>query len=605
MIARTISSAMFLIITILFTAAGADRLQAQTAQADRAETSHIASSLPAILSPQDIELYQQIFALQEAGEIKKAAKRIEGLENKILLGHLLSQKYLHPTAWRSSYTELKDWLNHYSDHPAASRIKWLADKRRPKGAKYPKPPKKGYLNGVGQSRPQSFRALIPQSYKGRASPRQTARIAREIRRYIRRGHPSGALEYLNQKKTLRYLTKTEEGHLRGEIAHAYFIFGVDDKAIRQARYAIAKGGEKAWMGMWAGGLAAWRSKQFELAHSFFHTLADTPNAPDMLVAGAAFWTYRSAMRVSDPATAMQYLNVAAQHHDSFYGVLALHATGQIKSLDFSLPAYDKAFIPWLTKSRGGRRTIALLEIGNWTEAERELRYLHEECPQYLKPSMITFAAHNHMPSLAFRLADLHQRNTGKAFYGALYPMLDPIFDYQIDEALVHAIIRKESGFYPLARSRAKAAGLMQLMPATAAFISQERRYRTSWRHRLHNPHLNLKLGQDYIQHLLKEPVVDGNLVKMLAAYNGGPGNLNKWMRKINHDDDLFTLLESLPARETRNYVKGVISYLYMYRMRLDKPLPELEQLVDAGADKADLAFLLSPARGRENHVQTR
>ena len=81
---------------------------------------------------------------------------------------------------------------------------------------------------------------------------------------------------------------------------------------------------------------------------------------------------------------------------------------------------------------------------------------------------------------------------------------------------------------------------------------------------------------------------------MLAAYNGG--RIDKWMRKINHDDDLFTLLESLPARETRNYVKGVISYLYMYRMRLDKPLPELEQLVDAGADKADLAFL-SPARG--------
>ena len=56
MIARTISSAMFLIITILFSALGADRLQAETVQANRAETSHIASSLPAILSPQDVEL---------------------------------------------------------------------------------------------------------------------------------------------------------------------------------------------------------------------------------------------------------------------------------------------------------------------------------------------------------------------------------------------------------------------------------------------------------------------------------------------------------------------------------------------------------------------
>ncbi len=546
------------------------------------DAQHIARDLPEILSATDIELYQQIFLLQEKGDIKSASKRAQKLDNKILIGHVLSQKYLHPTAWRSSYTELRDWLALYNDHPAASRIKWLADKRRPKGAKYPKAPKKGYLNGVGQSRPQSYRAYIPQSYAGRASPRRTAEIARQIRRSIRRGHPSGALEFLNKKSSLRYLTKLEEGHLRGEIAHAYFIFGVDDKAIRQARYAIAKGGDSAWMGMWAGGLAAWRSKQFELADLFFHSLADTQDAPDMLQAGAAFWTYRLAMRQSDPIRAMRYLQIAAHHHDSFYGVLALQAMGQTKKLDFSLPAYNSDFIPWLTNRRGGRRTIALLEIGNWTEAERELRYLHEECPEYLRPSMITFAAHNHMPSLAFRLADLHQRETGTAYYGALYPVLDPIFDYHVDEALVHAIIRKESGFYPLARSRAKAAGLMQLMPATAAFISQERRYRSSWRHRLHNPQLNLKLGQDYIQHLLEEPVVDGNLVKMLAAYNGGPGNLNKWMRKIDHDDDLFTLLESIPARETRNYVKGVISYLYMYRMRMEQPLPELEQLVNAG-----------------------
>lgn len=184
-----------------------------------------------------------------------------------------------------------------------------------------------------------------------------------------------------------------------------------------------------------------------------------------------------------------------------------------------------------------------------------------------------------MPSLAFRLADLHRRDTGVEYLGALYPVLDPIFDYQIDQALVHAIIRKESGFYPLARSRAKAAGLMQLMPATAAFISNDRRYRSSWKHRLHNPHINLKLGQDYISHLLNEPVVENNLIKLLAAYNGGPGNLNKWIRKVDHDNDIFTLLESLPARETRNYVKGVIAYLYIYRLRLGQPAPELRMLL--------------------------
>jgi len=257
----------------------------------------------------------------------------------------------------------------------------------------------------------------------------------------------------------------------------------------------------------------------------------------------------------------------------------LQASGQSNILSFTLPEFDPGFMDWLKGQRGGRRAFALLQIGNWTEAERELRYLHEECPEDLKLSMITFAAHNHMPSLAFRLADLHRRETGESYLGALYPVLDPIFDYEIDEALVHAIIRKESGFYPLARSRAKAAGLMQLMPATAAFISNDRRYRSSWKHRLHNPHINLKLGQDYIAHLLNEPVVENNLIKLLAAYNGGPGNLNKWTRKIDHDDDIFTLLESLPARETRNYVKGVITYLYIYRLRLGQPAPELQMLL--------------------------
>jgi soluble lytic murein transglycosylase len=534
---------------------------------------------PEILSDADVERYQQIFLLQEKADIKGAEKIIAQLDNELLMGHVLSQKYLHPTAWRSSFSELSSWLQLYNDHPAASRIKWLSDRRKPKSAKSARTPKQGYLNGVGQLRPQGFRALIPESYAGRASPRRTAEIARQVRRAIRRGHPSGGLEILDKADSLRYLTKTEEAHLRGELAHAFFIFGVDDKAIRQARYAIAKGGEKAWMGLWAGGLAAWRSKQFDLASSFFVTLVESESAPETLHAGAAFWAHRLALHEGNPKLAATYLQIAGQYHFTFYGVMALQASGQTSNLSFTLPPLDLAFMDWLKGQRGGRRAFGLLQIGNWTEAERELRYLHEECPEDLKLSMITFAAHNHMPSLAFRLADLHRRETGESYLGALYPVLDPIFDYEIDEALVHAIIRKESGFYPLARSRAKAAGLMQLMPATAAFISNDRRYRSSWKHRLHNPHINLKLGQDYIAHLLNEPVVENNLIKLLAAYNGGPGNLNKWTRKIDHDDDIFTLLESLPARETRNYVKGVITYLYIYRLRLGQPAPELQMLL--------------------------
>ena len=538
-----------------------------------------ASELPRPLSASDAELYQQIFALQDDGEIKGAAKLIKQLDNQLLMGHVLAQKYLHPTAWRSSFSELSEWLKKYNDHATASRIKWLSDRRRPKGAKAARSPKKGYLNGVGLSRPQSFRADIPESWSGRASPRTTAKIARDIRRSIRRGYPTGAVEILDKPSNLRYLTASEEGHLRGEIAHAYFIFGVDDKAVRAARQAIAKGGERAYMGYWAGGLAAWRSGRYELATSFFRTLAEIESAPDVLRAGAGFWAYRGFMLAGSPLEAIFYLNKATAYPETFYGVMAIEASGQSIRLDFKLPRIKDDFMNWLVAQKGGQRALGLLQIGDWTRAARELRYLFEEMPAKHVRSLIAFTALHNMPGLTFRLADIYKTDTGITYLGALYPYLKTGAEVRIDQSLLHAIIRKESGFYPLARSRAKAAGLMQLMPATAAFIARDRRYRRTHRHKLHDPDLNLTLAQDYIEHLNGEAHIGGELVLMLAAYNGGPGNLKKWLRKINHNGDRFLLIESIPARETRNYVKGVISYMFIYGNRFNEDIPALRDLI--------------------------
>ncbi|MGB1176149.1 MAG: lytic transglycosylase domain-containing protein, partial [Candidatus Puniceispirillaceae bacterium] len=198
----------------------------------------MSQDLPAPLSDFDVAQYQRLFHLQEVGRMKQATREMFRLENDILRGHLLSQRYLHPTAWRSTYKQLSSWLKVYNDHPDASRIFWLAKKRRPKNAAAPKSPKPGYLNGYGLSSGSSYRPRIPMYTGGRASPRTTRRVAREVRRAIRRGWPSGALEVVDNERNRRYLTKQEEGQLRGEIAHAYFIFGVDDKAIRQARHGI-------------------------------------------------------------------------------------------------------------------------------------------------------------------------------------------------------------------------------------------------------------------------------------------------------------------------------------------------------------------------------
>ena len=126
---------------------------------------------------------------------------------------------------------------------------------------------------------------------------------------------------------------------------------------------------------------------------------------------------------------------------------------------------------------------------------------------------------------------------------------------------------------------------MQLMPATAAFIARDRGYRERKRHKLFEPELNLKLGQTYIQHLLNEPLVENSLIRLLAAYNGGPGNLRKWLAKIDHQDDPFLLVESMPARETRYYVKNVISNLGIYRQRFGQTSPALSGLAAGNGGK--------------------
>jgi soluble lytic murein transglycosylase len=208
-----------------------------------------------------------------------------------------------------------------------------------------------------------------------------------------------------------------------------------------------------------------------------------------------------------------------------------------------------------------------------------------EMPEKYRLGVMRFASEHGMAGLSFRVAEIIRKDSGVSWYGALYPHPQYKAEYIIDEALVWSISRQESGFNPRAKSRAKAAGLMQLMPSTASFIARDRGYRGRKRHQLFEPALNLKLGQTYIQHLLDEQHIESSLIRLLAAYNGGPGNLRKWLGKVNHQDDPFLLVESIPARETRYYVKNVVSNLGIYRQRFGQTAPALSGLASGNGGR--------------------
>ena len=93
-----------------------------------------------IFSEEDVHYYQQAYLFQEKCKWKSANKHLLKISNKILVGHILAQRYLHPDCYRSKYLELYYWLKKYNDLPQAKRIYRLAVKRMPKGYKSPNQP---------------------------------------------------------------------------------------------------------------------------------------------------------------------------------------------------------------------------------------------------------------------------------------------------------------------------------------------------------------------------------------------------------------------------------------------------------------------------------
>ena len=91
------------------------------------------------------------------------------------------------------------------------------------------------------------------------------------------------------------------------------------------------------------------------------------------------------------------------------------------------------------------------------------------------------------------------------------------------------------------------------------------RYRSK-KYLLYNLNHNLKIGAKYIDFLLGLDLINNNVLKMLASYNAGPGNFKKWSKNAHYKEkEPLLMIESLPARQTRNYIKLVLTNLWIYR----------------------------------------
>lgn len=139
----------------------------------------------------------------------------------------------------------------------------------------------------------------------------------------------------------------------------------------------------------------------------------------------------------------------------------------------------------------------------------------------------------------------------------------------VDMSLLYAVSRQESALYPRAESPVGARGLMQLMPGTAKETASKLGVPYRNPEQLFEPTLNVRLGSAYLKRLLD--VYDGNRILATAAYNAGPGRVKRW-REQSRNRPMDVWVESIPYKETRNYVQNVLSFDLIYQHKLQQPL---------------------------------
>jgi soluble lytic murein transglycosylase len=514
-----------------------------------------------VLSPHDVSTYEAMFAAEKAGQIAKSDSLREKLDDKALVGYVLQARYLGPH-YHARLNELSSWLKTYGELAGAERIYSLARKRAAKNTYIPRPAPARWRGPKGEGD-----AFEDSDITSKAGVRAEARAHAQVRK----GKPEAAHQLL---KTIRNVPESDLDRLLAYTAFAYLVDGQDQAALSLAEETLKRGGTAERQSRWTAGLAAYRTMQFDRAAGHFEALAQDVGIAARTSSAAAFWAARSKMRSGQPEGVLLLYEQAAAEPTTFYGILATRLLGRDMGPELAEPQLDEATFSELMRSGAAHRAVALWQIGRTGAMQEELARAFGEIDPSLDPAYAALARQLGAPSLELRAAEVVAERDVQLT--SLYPIppYEPRGGYALDQAVILAFARQESRFQTEARSRVGARGVMQIMPATAAMISRDRSLARKNRAKLDDPVLSMTLGQDFLRDLIDRQ--NGNLFSLAAAYNAGPGNLSKWMALHEGINDPLLFIETVPAAETRNYIKRVMVNLWMYRKRLGEPMDGLD-----------------------------
>jgi soluble lytic murein transglycosylase len=390
-----------------------------------------------------------------------------------------------------------------------------------------------------------------------------------------------------RERALAVLASVETSGAEADAAEAALLKArtLDEPGRESAALAAYKDVATRFPNREAAGVALWRVGWLEYfrgdvrgAERAWTRLADVSGARAYRL-GALYWSGRAQERTGQRAKAEQaYGRILRESPRSYYGTLAARrlrtAAEHTTEPSIRLPAdpdeiiaADPGFARVDQLRRLGLAEFAVLELDDVVQ-----RSVGDPVRLYAVSSAYAREERYH---LALRIVRRHLgavATTGhptvpRAFWETAYPfgwqseVREAAQSVGLDPFFVAAVVREESSYYPRAVSRAGARGLMQLMPATAQPLAENRGLAFRDGSLLDEPGVNIQLGTSFLAGLVRE---FGDPRLALAGYNAGPRRARQWW-KDRKSDDVEAWVEQIPFDETRQYVKRVMFSWEEYR----------------------------------------
>ncbi len=561
---------LLLSAALIGTAASAENLAEPgdtvlTVTADRPGITARQRAVPPQLSPADRAAYRQIFLDIEAGRYSAAENGLASVGNGLLTETARAQLMIaRGSVGKLSRQELAVWLEAYRNLPQAQRIAQMAAKL-PGADTAPLP----LMPTLRPFRTASYQTTPTEAGPIDASTGATIKALLAADRNF-----EAESRWLADAGSLSPLARSQWAQ---RIAWSYYAANDNAAALRLAQEAAKAGGygNGQWpaLGAWTAGLAAFRSGQYEIAARSFDQVATKSPASD-LAAAAHYWASRAHLGAGRPELVAERLEAAARTPNNFYGLLARRTLGLAPLQDWAEPDFITADWNHLKTVPGAKRAAALIEIGQIGLGDRELRYLAQTAPDADYPALLRLAARLGLPATQYQLA-VRPPVGIEAPLSARYPAPDwvPARGWRVDRGLVFAHALQESTFITTATSRTGAKGIMQLMPGTARQVKAEMAEAAIAAGSagvvgdLGDPAFNIEVGQTYLEALRDMSYTQGLLPKVVAAYNAGPGSVQRWNASLDDRGDPLLFIESIPFKETRHYVEVVLRNYWMYQLR--------------------------------------